>query len=141
MMSLNQLIETRSFMRVLSRGRGLNKIVGDDDLGFKGDCYEFAVAVKRSIGGKYVQIEGTLHVKDFDQHMIDHVLVEIDGNLVDADGIHDKAEYLQSARNRLGNDFNIVDANIDEIEKIAEEPRVAWILRKLSRCKARNRDE
>lgn len=90
---MDDLISTFPFLKVLSGGKGkMGEALGREGVGFCGECFDFAVAVKRIIGGKYVY-------RMFQcEKNVDHVLVEINGHLIDADGIHDKDEYIKNSR-------------------------------------------
>ncbi len=103
----------------------LGKHLGDVNLGFRGDCYEFAVAVKRFLG------RGEYHAIYYGSN-VDHVMVKIDGEYMDAGSIRKLSDILENPPTRnpfLPNAKPVVKPIDNEfVENIADEPRVKHVL-------------
>jgi len=83
---MDKLIKQYPFMKVLAGGKGkIAEMLGIEGLGFYGQCYDFAVALNSIIGGRFVVNKP--------HGCVDHVMIEIDGFLIDANGFHDEKEW------------------------------------------------
>jgi len=80
------MIARYPFMKIIAGGRGkIGEVLGIEGFGFYGQCYDFAVAVNSIIGGRFVVNKP--------HGRVDHVMIEVDGYFIDANGIHPKEEW------------------------------------------------
>lgn len=120
---LRVLASKHPCLRAFARGRdGVREMFNDPHAGFYGECYDLAVAMKRLLGtGEYVVMQGRGR-----DATIYHVLLRIDGCLIDAAGIHDQKQYETSSP-----DLQLRVATAGEIESLVEFSVVAWMARRL----------
>lgn len=126
-MKMTQVMKrTDPIIEMLSRGRkAVQALFQDEHVGYYGQCFDFAVALKRALAaGYYVVLEGTDPINGT---VIYHVFLSHEGVLLDASGVHESKAIQES----LSRTEKLRSADPEEIERYGEAITIDFMVAKM----------